>query len=148
MTVVSGHKALKLTIHLASCASTATSATRTCTTGMSVYLAAFRAMASPPSRAVSVFRRAYRTKRIAEIIPHVDRGKTTLEDGVLKQPRVFRDDQVVGRVMKIVDTPLLVDVAEGPMPQPWFGIHLPALVAQCPCRRAIGSRPPRPSRTH
>src|SRR5581483_10727653 len=102
------------------------------------------------------------------IIAHVDHGKTTLVDGMLKQSRVFRENQVVGELIldsnvlerekgitilakntavryrdtriNIMDTPghadfsgevervlnmadgclLLVDAAEGPMPQTKF----------------------------
>src|SRR5438105_14812981 len=102
------------------------------------------------------------------IIAHVDHGKTTLVDGMLKQSNVFRANQVVGELildsndlerekgitilakntairyrdvkLNIIDTPghadfsgevervlnmadgclLLVDAAEGPMPQTRF----------------------------
>src|SRR3954452_12890089 len=102
------------------------------------------------------------------IIAHVDHGKTTLIDGMLKQSRVFREGQAVGELIldsnalerekgitilakntavtylgtriNIIDTPghadfsgevervlnmadgclLLVDAAEGPMPQTRF----------------------------
>ncbi len=41
-----------------------------------------------------------RTKRTAEIIAHVDHEKTTVVDGMLKQARVFRENQAVAeRVM-------------------------------------------------
>jgi predicted membrane GTPase involved in stress response len=84
-------------------------------------------MASPSSGVVLVFRHADRTKQTAEIVAHADRGKTTLVDGMLKQARVFCDNHpVAGRVISMVEAVMLpVDPAEGPMPQPWFVIHLP-----------------------
>ena len=55
----------------------------------------FRLKASPACGAVSVFRHADRTERTARIVAPVDRAKTTLAGGMLKQAWVFRDNQPV-----------------------------------------------------